>query len=376
MHAAPGSAGERDRKTRELDERILRYIASRQPAAVAFERLALDVFAYQYARNEPYRRYCDRYGRSPADVRTWRDVPAVPTASFAAARLASFPPAETVLVFASSGTTSGGTSASAHELDTAALYDASLLTHYRQRVLPDAASMRLIALAPAFEQARHSSLSYMLSRIAADMPVPGGGFFVRDGALRFGALCAALRESRDPAVVFGTAFAFVHFFDRCASEQVRFRLPIGSRVVETGGFKGKSREIARDELYGRFAEFLGVPRVLCTSEYGMCELGSQWYDANIDDYFAGRSARVDIKVGPHWARAQIVDAVTAQPVPDGQEGLIQVFDLSNRGSVAAVLTADVGRAQDGGFVLLGRHAGAPPKGCSIAADALLGSTDD
>jgi len=365
----------RDEAARELDTRIRRFIVAHDPPALGFERLALDLFAYQYERNEPYRRYCDRYGRRPADVRSWRDVPAVPAASFAGARLACFPPEETVLTFVSSGTTSAGATPSSHELDTAALYDASLLEHYRARVLPDATSMRLIALAPSFAEAPRSSLSYMLSKIGAVLGEPGGGCFVRDGRLLFDELSAALGEGGDPVVVFGTAFAFVHFFDKCRADGVHFRLPIGSRVVETGGFKGRSREIAREELYAGFSEFLGVPRLLCISEYGMCELGSQWYDANLDDYFAGRSPRVDLKVSPHWARAQIVDPVTAEPVADGDEGLVCLYDLSNRGSVCAVLTADVARAQGEGFVLLGRFAGAPPKGCSIAADALLNADD-
>lgn len=366
----------RDEATRELDERIRRFIISREPSTLGFERLALDVFAYQYERNEPYRRYCDRYGRRPGDVRSWRDVPAVPAASFASARLACFPPDDSILTFASSGTTSGGDAASTHELDTASLYDASLLEHYRARVLPDTTSMRLVALAPSFVEAPHSSLSYMLSKIAGVLGDPGGGFFIQDGRLAFDALCAALGEGGEPVVVFGTAFSFVHFFDRCRADGVHFRLPIGSRVVETGGFKGRSREIPREELYAGFAEFLGVPRLLCISEYGMCELGSQWYDANLDDYFAGRAPRVDVKVGPSWARAMIVDPVTAEPVEQGAEGLVSLFDLSNRGSVAAVLTSDVGRAQSEGFILLGRFAGAPPKGCSIAADALLNAADD
>jgi hypothetical protein len=83
------------------------------------------------------------------------------------------------------------------------------------------------------------------------------------------------------------------------------------------------------------------------------------------------SDRLDVKVGPHWAKAIVVDPVTAQPVERGAEGLIRIFDLSNRGSVCALVTGDLGIERDGGFVLLGRSAGAPPKGCSIDADELL-----
>lgn len=353
-----------------IEGRIRDFIENREHAEVGFERLALDVFAYQYERNEPYRRYSDRLGRPPQAVRHWRDIPAIPTSAFGAARLACFPKSRTVLIFVSSGTTSAGAHPSIHELESGALYDTSLLAHFHARVAPDHAPLRLVALAPSIEEAPASSLSYMLSKIADDLN-RGPAFFIRGGALDFDAAAAALRSSKEPVLVFGTAFAFVHFFDRCRTSGERFRLPVGSRVVETGGFKGKSRVIARDELYLGFAEFFGVPRVFCISEYGMCELGAQWYDANLDDYFAGRPPRIDVKVGPHWARATIVDPVSAQPVSDGREGLVQVFDLTNLGSVSAILTSDVGRATGGGFELRGRFVGAPPKGCSMALDELL-----
>ena len=79
-----------------------------------------------------------------------------------------------------------------------------------------------------------------------------------------------------------------------------------------------------------------------------------------------------VKIGPHWTRTTIVDPVTALPVSAGEIGLLQIFDLCNRGSVCAVLTGDLAREHDGGVEIIGRHPGAPPKGCSIAADAMLG----
>ncbi len=369
---------EPDTISRELDERILRYIHSATPSAAAFERLALELFAYQYERIEPYRRYCDRLGRTPREATCWIDVPAVPTASFGDVRLATFPPERTVLRFVSSGTTNAGTRRSVHELDTAALYDASLRGHFARMVLPDAAALRIIGLVPPRSQAPESSLAYMVHVLIGDAAVAGSGCYIDGEQLLFEPLREALSSTDAPALVFGTAFAFVHLFDRLRADGVRFSLPPGSRIVETGGFKGRSREIERADLYASFTELLGVPRELCTSEYGMCELGSQWYDATIADRFAGRAPRLDLKIGPHWARATIVDPVTAEPVAAGCEGLVRVFDLSNRGSVSAVLTGDLGRqADDGaGFVLHGRHAGALPKGCSIDADALLGSRRD
>jgi hypothetical protein len=359
----------RDEAGRALDARILATMDGPNDDD-AFDRIARDVFAYQFERNAPYRRYCLRVGSDPSRASTWRDIPAVPAASFADARLASFDPERTVLTFVSSGTTSAGARASRHELDSSELYDAALSAHYRALVLPGVSAMPHVFIAPPFSQAPASSLSYMLSTLATRFGASGGGFFVHDDVLDFQGLSAAL-SSETPRVVFGTAFSFVHFADRCRAEGVRFSLAPGSRVVETGGFKGKSREIARDDLYRTFEELLGVKPEMCVSEYGMCELGSQWYDANIADVCARRAPRRHIKIGPHWTRTLIVDPVTALPLAAGDTGLLQIFDLCNRGSVCAVLTGDLARERDGGIEILGRHPGAPPKGCSIAADAML-----
>ena len=360
----------RDATARNLDARILAHIGGALDEDV-FNRLALDVYAYQFERNAPYRRYCERMGSDPSRASSWRDGPAVPATSVADVRLACFGPERGARTFVSSGTTSAGAGASRHELDAAELYDASLLTQYRALVVPGASALPHVMLAPPFAEAPRSSLSYMLSAVDRHFGAPGGGFFVHDDALDFAGACGALSAGM-PLVVFGTAFAFVHFADQCRAAGRRFALPPGSRVVETGGFKGRSREVARDELYRSFEELFGVRPAFCVSEYGMCELGSQWYDANLADRFAGRDLRYHVKIGPHWARTIVVDPVTALPLPPGETGLLRIFDLSNRGSVCAILTGDLARERDGGIEILGRHPGAPPKGCSIAADAMIG----
>jgi Acyl-protein synthetase, LuxE len=358
----------------ELDRRIGDFIARGESDDVSFDRLALDLFAYQFSANAAYRRYCERRGGTPADVRRWSDVPAIPASAFADLRLACFPPERAVLTFVSSGTTRGRPSR--HELESAGLYDASLLAHFRACVLPDVESIRIFALAPSFASAPSSSLAYMISKISATFGTRDDAFFIADDTLDFESTAAALRRCDAPALIIGTAFGFVHFFDYCRQRGLRFALPVGSRVIETGGFKGRSRVVSGDKLYGWFGSLLGVPRAMCASEYGMCELGSQWYDANLMDHLADEPIRLGVKVGPPWARTLVVDPVTTQPVPKGQSGLLQIFDLSNRGSVAAVLTGDLAREIDGGFELLGRAPGEPPKGCSIAIDAVLAGHGD
>lgn len=354
----------------ELDRRILAFIRQPDGGDAQFETLALALFAYQYHANDAYRRYCDQRGLPPHEVSNWRRIPAVSAASFGDARLATFPAGSARFVFESSGTTRAGQRPSRHELENSELYDASLLGQFRRCVMPDRDRMPMLLFSPSFAEAPGSSLAYMLARIF-DCHGSGGGFFITQGVLDHERALAALEAATQATLVFGTAFALVHFLDRCRAAGIRFSLPPGSRVVETGGFKGRSRSIERVEFYAMLGEFFGVPRTHCLSEYGMCELGSQWYDANLADYFSGSAPRFEVKIGPHWARHLVVDPVNAEPLREGS-GLLQLVDLCNRGSVAAVLTADRARDESGGFVFMGRAPGAPPKGCSITIDSLLG----
>ncbi len=356
----------------QLDEQLLDFINRSDAGDDEFDRLALELFAYQFGNNVPYRNLCELLGRTPATVASWRDVPAVSVASFAEARIACFPRERTRISFVSSGTSSGGRAHSTHELENTLLYDASLTRQFKRCVLPDREKIRMLLLSPSFEESPHSSLAYMLSKLY-ELFNDGGSFFIRDGKLDTSTLIAALRESKSPTLVFGTAFAFVHFLDYCTANGLGFSLAAGSRVVETGGFKGKSRSVDRDELYAAMSQTFGVPQSYCLSEYGMCELGSQWYDGSLLEIVTGRKLQANVKIGPHWTRTLVVDPVTAQIMPDGATGLLQCFDLSNRGSVAAVLTGDLASLRDGGFVYQRRSPAAPPKGCSITIDSLLRS---
>ncbi|MDX1933908.1 MAG: hypothetical protein SFU56_15015 [Capsulimonadales bacterium] len=344
----------------------------------AFDSLARQVFAHQYRRIEPYRRFCEGRGVTPETLITWRDIPPAPAAAFKQFALSATPITDCVpekggRTFHSSGTT--GSETSRHFLDRNALdvYRFSLRYGFRRFVLPDGARLPVFALmpppapspdtdiSPKNPAAPHSSLSFMLGELIDDH---GGGFFARTGWQN--ELAAALRHRTEPLVLFGTAFAFVHFFDAISE---RFALPDGSRIVETGGFKGRSREISRDELYGLFGERFGVPPHYRLSEYGMSEMASQYYDSTLRDYRDGLSRPVR-KQGAFWLRTRLIDPVTGTDAPPGADGLLAHYDPGNLNSVMAILTEDLGRwAEDGdGFHLLGRAPGAVLRGCSLTAE--------
>ena len=140
----------------------------------------------------------------------------------------------------------------------------------------------------------------------------------------------------------------------------------------SGGFKGRSREIPRDVLRMTIARCFALDERSVINQYGMTELGSQFYDSTLVDRDGPRR-----KLAPPWVRVRFVDPEAGREVEEGEVGLVVIHDLANTGSVAAIQTADLGRAivddrgQRIGFDVLGRGEGAEARGCSIAADAML-----
>ncbi|HTO51982.1 MAG TPA: long-chain fatty acid--CoA ligase [Myxococcota bacterium] len=352
----------------EIEREVRAWIAEGVDAPAddaRFERLALALFRLQVECGAAYRRWCAALGRDPATVKSWREIPAVPTGAFKEARLAIFPPSATIRTFRTSGSTTE--LRGALELDDLSLYDASLEATFGAFICPERRRLRFLVLAPSADQAPDSSLSYMFSRAAAVMGTPDSEFLVDAHGWDPERAIAVLRGARQAMVLAGTAFAFVHLLDRLAERGESLALPAGTRVMETGGFKGRARELSREQLHGGIAERLGVPRARIVNQYGMCELASQFYEPSLRTGVAS-----DVKFVPPWVRTRVVDPVTQADVPVGAGGVLAHFDLANVGSVLAVLTSDQGECAAGGFRVFGRLRGAEARGCSLAADALLG----
>jgi hypothetical protein len=205
-----------------------------------------------------------------------------------------------------------------------------------------------------------------------------GGSFVDadwtlDAAAWQGALRAAAREAA-PTIVLGTAFSFLAWLDQLAPWAAT-ELPPGSLVMETGGYKGRTRSVSKEELHARIGAAVGVPTDRIVSEYGMTEMLSQFYEPVLREECPSDPPR-RFFVGPPWVRTQVLDPVTLEPVPGGTAGLLCHLDLANLDSAVAVLTEDEGVELERGIRMLGRLHGTEPRGCSLAIDDLLRARRD
>lgn len=342
----------------------------------AFNRLALRIHAVQRASNPILRRFWDAPpGAGPAadGPVVWHEIPPIPVMAFRDVPIVCGTPEA---VFRTSGTSGGRSGRGEHHVPSLDLYRAAARGNYRRHLLRGIRRVRMVSLIPDPAVVTDSSLARMAGFIA-DEPEIIGTVWAFDPVT--GVDVDAVRNAArgaDPVLLLTTAFSLVHLLDALGSR--RLPLPPGSRIMETGGFKGRVAEVDRDALYARVERLLAVGPSGIVNEYGMTELLSQAYDG-----VAGRGVAdgVEPRPGspvprrhrfPPWVRSRALDPATLSPLPPGQPGLLCHFDLANAGSVCHILTEDFGcTTGDGGIELAGRAPGASLRGCSLMAESFL-----
>ena len=345
---------------RQLERRVQALIDNPGARKSAMrDQLIEEIAIWQAARISVYGRL-QRNGAWP---------PALPTEVFRVRRVAAHPPEEDIRVFRSSGTTSSNRST--HAFRDLSLYDTAARASAKHMLFPDAERIRLVLLAPHEDEAPYSSLSYMLTRFTEWFGAEHTWVWHAD-ELDIERLKTVLTQAitdGQPVALLGTSFAFVHAEDQLGG--LSFKLPEGSRIMQTGGYKGRSREVAPTELRRAMSLRYGIRQSWIIAEYGMTELSSQLYETSLRDDLMGLSSPRRLWAPP-WVRATPVDPDTLEPVQGDTLGVLRVDDCANLDSVCCIQTADLATRVEDGIVVERRAPGAVPRGCSLAADEALG----
>jgi acyl-CoA synthetase (AMP-forming)/AMP-acid ligase II len=293
----------------------------------------------------------------------------------------SLPLAQRTVVFHSSGTTTDRPSRHYHNNESLRLYETSAVHWFGAHfpIGPGEHAFRCLALTPPPSLVPQSSLVHMFKTIRQHGSI---GQFDYTGTIDAEGgwtldlektLCLLAASKATPLLLLGTAFSYVQLLDYLATRSDRVRLPPGSAALETGGYKGRSRSLPKNELHAFLAQQLGIPAQRIVSEYGMSELSSQAYDLRMATTTSkpDQETRQDTRVFhfPPWARARIVSVENGQEVGNGEVGLIRVIDLANVWSVLAIQTQDLALRRANGFEMLGRAPGAENRGCSLMSTA-------
>jgi phenylacetate-coenzyme A ligase PaaK-like adenylate-forming protein len=326
-------------EAKELEQRVFAITNEKQ-----FASIALEVFQFQFKHNPVYQKYCTIINKTPADVQLVTDVPFLPIGFFKTHRIetTSFHPQ---LIFKSSGTTGGVTSN--HYVKDTKLYVKSFLAGF-QKFYGDVRQYCIIGLLPSYLERGNSSLVYMVDRLISESAHEDSGFYLYEFD-KLDRVLKKLEAAGQKTILIGVTYALLDFGGQYP-QQLQNTI-----VMETGGMKGRGREMTKAELYEHLKSSFGVSHI--HSEYGMTELLSQAY--GIDGIFKT----------PPWMQIFLrdeTDPLSVYPFLQKHSGAVTIVDLANLYSCSFIAAEDLGKTHsDGGFEVLGRMDNSDIRGCSL-----------
>lgn len=308
-----------------------------------FQNLALHIFNYQFENNSVYRSFCDLLYKHPSDVKYIEEIPFLPIQFFKSHEVASSTESPKI-TFSSSGTT--GSITSKHIVTDVALYEKSFRRAF-ELFYGDVSSYTVLALLPSYLEREGSSLIYMVHDLIQKSNNPDSGFYLNNRK-DLSEKLIALDASGQKVLLIGVSFALLDLV-----ESKKFSLK-NTVIMETGGMKGRRKELTRKELHQILTEGFGVDVI--HSEYGMTELLSQGY-----------SKGNGIFETPPWMKILIRDTEDPFSISASQKtGGLNVIDLANINSCSFIATQDLGKVySDQSFEILGRFDHSDIRGCNL-----------
>lgn len=311
--------------------------------AANFQEVALAIFRHQAANCAVYKAYISHLKINTAAVNSYQEIPFLPIGFFKSHEVVSVN-TQPQIVFSSSGTT--GQITSKHIVTDVSVYEQSYNSAFKQ-FYGNAENSCILALLPSYLEREGSSLIYMVDDLLKQSKHPQSGYFLHHSTQLFDTL-NELKKAKQKTILIGVTYALLDFVEQ-------FQLDFPELIVmETGGMKGKRKEMVREELHRILCKGFGVKQI--HSEYGMTELLSQGYS-----YGNG------IFNCPPWMKILLRDTSDPLSLINGQQtGGINVIDLANINSCAFIATQDLGKVYaDGSFEVLGRFDNADIRGCNL-----------
>jgi phenylacetate-coenzyme A ligase PaaK-like adenylate-forming protein len=312
----------------------------------SFNETALEIFRYQYRNNLIYREFTDRLALKTNEIKHYLQIPFLPIEFFKKFKIITGK-AKPSLVFLSSGTT--GSVQSKHYIVDVKVYEDSFRKCF-EIFYGNVSDYCILALLPSYHERENSSLVYMIKDFIEKSGNPDSGFYLNNYDNLIDKL-NRLKNSDRKVILFGVTFALLDI-----AEKYSLDFP-DLIVIETGGMKGRKKEIIRQELHEILCRGFGVKTIY--SEYGMTELLSQAY-----------SRREGIFKTPPWMKILIRDINDPLTIIGNyKSGVINVIDLANYNSCSFIATQDLGKLfKDGSFEVLGRFDTSDIRGCSLMVE--------
>ena len=308
-----------------------------------FKKQCLDIYNFQYENNMVYQNYCNMICEDPTDVNEINKIPFLPISFFKTKKILSTDNFEKV--FYSSGTTTN--SRSKHFISSLKLYQKSFINNFKLNY-SDITQYTILALLPNYYENKDSSLIYMIEKLIKLSKSKESGFFLDDYINLSKKLIELDTKKERKTILIGVPYALLDMID---FNQLQLNNTI---IMETGGMKGRRKEMVRTELHEKLKRGFGVSKI--HSEYGMTELLSQAYSKG-DGIFKT----------PSWMKVIIRDINDAQNLDfNKKSGAINIIDLANYNSCSFIATDDMGKyINNDEFELIGRVDNSDIRGCNL-----------
>lgn len=303
-----------------------------------FDTLALDVFAFQYQNVEVYKRYCDFIGVN--NPKSLEEIPFLPIEFFKSEKIIARG-LEEQAVFKSSGT--GGTR-STHFVAYISLYEHTFERIYREQ-LGNPEDQVILALLPNYLEQGNSSLVHMVDHLIKLTKANLSGFYLNNIEDIISQYKIAIASGKQ-VVIFGVSYALLDLADKKPDLSQ-------ARIIETGGMKGRRKELTKAELHQIFKDSFSCNNI--SSEYGMTELLSQGYSLQNGIFTPGITMKVLIR--------EVNDPFSY--ISNGKTGGINIVDLANLYSCSFIETQDLGNIHENGFEIMGRFDHSEVRGCNL-----------
>ena len=321
----------------EFEQKIFHSITEED-----FSSLAITLFNYQFFQNAVYQEYCKHLHVFPDKIKAIEEIPFLPVSFFKTHQVisSSFVPEA---IFSSSGTS--GMQNARHYVKSLSLYEKSFWESFRY-FYGNPEQYTFLALLPGYLEREGSSLIYMMEKMISRSTSPQSGFYLYDHQKLYETLLS-LKSSGKKTVLFGVSFALLDFAEQ-------YNIEFSDLIIfETGGMKGRRREIVKEELHHILKTAFGVKAI--HSEYGMCELLSQAY-----------SQGNNVFETPPWMKLILRDE--KNPLLTSEQftsGAVNVIDLANIYSCAFIATEDLGKKTTNGIEIIGRLDNSEIRGCNL-----------
>ena len=340
---------------RDILEFILRGFDNRDEKR--FNELALKEFEHQYNVSAPYKAFCKSVNVVPETITHWEEIPAVSSFAFKKADRGLLHTEKTEQLYLDSRIIQLKKKEKTYRDKWAvAMIRAgnSLLT--KAYLFPDVEKMKIFFIVPSPKMAPLMEMAIGMEHVRMQFGTPDSRFLISPLGLNIKTLLGALKnaeKTREPLALIGATFGLVLFLDACEKEGIRFSLPKGSRICDTGGYMGRYTGCSKEEYFRKCGQVLGVEEDFCINVLWICESSTIYFDNVLKNFLTGVKKR-RYKEVPHWARTIAVDTTKFKKLPKGEIGLLRHYDLTNRVTAFAVQTDNLGFETEDGFEIIGK----------------------